>query len=105
MPKISLCASIGAIGANARFRDVQIDFHNPALAPDIFDQHRKPRFKALADIAAALPQKRVFRGLLADRGAAANTATLLIAPKSSRNGLAVKAIMQAKFAIFTRNRR
>src|SRR3546814_17683237 len=73
MPEITLRARIGAIGADPGFGDVEIDFHDPALAPDRFDQQREPRLERLARIAPALDQEGVFGGLLADRPSATDS--------------------------------
>src|ERR1700756_3228858 len=74
MAEIALCTSIDAIGADARFRDVEIHFHDAALAPEVFDQEREIRLERLAHIAAALDQEDVLRGLLADRRTATDAA-------------------------------
>src|SRR3569623_2399773 len=42
MPDITLRSGIGPVGADPRLRDVEIDFHDAALAPDRLDQHREP---------------------------------------------------------------
>src|SRR3546814_9706712 len=56
----SPCARLDAIGADAGLRDVQINLHDPPLAPDFLDQEGEPDLWNLADItrpAAALPQE------------------------------------------------
>jgi hypothetical protein len=65
-------AGVDAIGADPRLGDVEIDFHDPALAPDILDEQGEIRLQAFAEIAAALPQEDVLGGLLADRRTAAD---------------------------------
>ena len=67
MAEIALSTGIDAVSANPGFGDVEIDFHNPAFAPDIFDQQREPGFKPFAEKTAPLPEERIFGGLLADR--------------------------------------
>src|SRR3546814_15854788 len=42
MAEIADRAGLRAIGADAGFRDVEINLHDPPLAPDRFDQQREP---------------------------------------------------------------
>src|SRR3546814_14549415 len=78
----SPCARLDAIGADAGLRDVQINLHDPPLAPDFLDQAGEPDLWNLADIArpaAALPQEDILRGLLADGRTAAEFLALGVA--------------------------
>src|SRR3546814_8102119 len=80
--KIAPCARLDAIGADAGLRDVQINLHDPPLAPDFLDQEGEPDLWNLADIArpaAALPQEDILRGLLADGRTAAEFLALGVA--------------------------
>src|SRR5690606_10000760 len=74
--EITLRPRFHTISADAGFGDVEIDFHDPPLVPDVLDQHREPGFQPFAEIATALPQEHVLGGLLADGRAAANPAAL-----------------------------
>src|SRR6185436_991003 len=58
MAEIALGAGIDAIGADAGFGVVQIDLHDPPLAPQMLDQEGEPGLDALAGIAAADPPAR-----------------------------------------------
>src|SRR3546814_18834828 len=79
MAEIALGARICTKGADAGLGYVEIDLHDPVLAPEQFDQHREPRLQAFAHPGPALPPKGVLGGLLADRGAAPKLATLPVA--------------------------
>ena len=56
--------------ARAPFGDIEVDFHDPALAQDQVHPQRQRQFQRLADIGAALPQEQVLGGLLGDGRAA-----------------------------------
>src|SRR3546814_15831692 len=64
MAEIALGARICTKGADAGLGYVEIDLHDPVLAPEQFDQHREPRLQAFAHPGTALPQKGVLGGLL-----------------------------------------
>src|SRR5206468_6349509 len=70
--KIALRRGVDAIGADAGLIEVQVDLHDPPLPPQIFDQEGEPGLHAFANIAAVLPEESVLRGLLTDRGSAAD---------------------------------
>ncbi len=72
-------AGVHAIGADPRLGDVEIDLHDPPLAPDRLDQDGEIGLQRLARIAAALDQEDVLGGLLADRRAAADAAAACVA--------------------------
>ena len=93
MVEIALRAGLDAVGADAGLGDVEIDLHDPPLAPDGLDQHGEPGLEPLAEIAAALPQEHVLGGLLADRRAAADAAALGVALDRLLDRLAVEAVM------------
>src|SRR3546814_4943878 len=46
MAEIALGARICTKGADAGLGYVEIDLHDPVLAPEQFDQHREPRLQA-----------------------------------------------------------
>ena len=58
MAEIPLGPGLCAIGANAGFRDIEINFHNPVLAPHRFDPEGEPRLQTFAKISAILPPAR-----------------------------------------------
>ncbi len=99
MAEIALGARLHAISADAGLRDVEIDLHDPALAPDRLDEHSVPGLQPLADIAAALPEKDVLGGLLADRGAAPDPSAARIALEGFLYRLRVEAMMRAEFGV------
>src|SRR5690554_3447329 len=105
MVEIALRACLDTISAAARLGDVEIDFHDPPLVPDLLDQQCEPGFQPFAEVTAALPQEDVLGGLLADRAAAADSAALLVAPDRLFDRLAVEAVMAAELAVFTGNHR
>ena len=51
----------GAVDARPPFGDIEIDFHDPPLAPRKLDQRREPGFEPFAQPVAAGPQKDIFR--------------------------------------------
>ena len=105
MSEIPVGACIHAIGADAGLREVQIDLHDPPLAPQMLDEEREPGFRALAGIAAAIPQEGVLRRLLADRRSAADSPARSIAFHRILNGFEVEAVMRAELAVLGRDRR
>jgi len=105
MAEIALRPRIGAIGADAGLRYVQVDFHDPLLAPDSLDQQCEPGLQAFPEKAAALPKKRILCRLLADRRSATDPAAACIALGRLDNRFAIESIMGAEFAILARNRR
>ncbi len=66
MAEVTLRPGLCAIGADPGFRHVEIDLHDPPLAPHGFDPEGEPRLQPLAEKPAALPQEHVFGGLLTD---------------------------------------
>jgi len=106
VPEIAHRAGIDAIGADSGLRDVEIHLHDPALAPDIFDQDGEIGLERLSHIAAPLPQEDVLRGLLTDRRSAADAvAPGLVAVIGLFDRLEVEAVVQAEARILGRNRR
>ena len=71
----------------------------------MLDQEGEPGFNAFAGIAAPLPQKDVFRSLLADRRAAADASARGIAFHRIFNGFEVEAVMRAEGAVLRSDRR
>src|SRR6185295_488335 len=104
MAEIALGAGIDAIGADAGFGVVQIDLHDPPLAPQMLDQEGEPGLDALAGIAAAVPQEGRFRGLLADRRAAADPPARGIALHRILDRLEVEPVMRAELAVLGSDR-
>src|SRR5690606_26773792 len=94
--EVALAASFDAVSPPSRLGDVEIDFHDPAFAPALLDQQREPGFETLAEVAAALPQEDVLRGLLADRRAAADATSLRVAFDRALDRLAVEAVVAAE---------
>ncbi len=101
MAEIALRPGICAVGADARFRDVEVNLHNPPLSPDRLNQQREPCFETFSEKAAALPQEGVLCCLLADRRAASDTATTRVSCGGLEYGLAVEPAMRAEFSIFS----
>lgn len=62
--EIALRSRLRSICPYPGLSNVEIDLHNPFLAPDFFDQERKIGFQSFAKITTALPEKDVFRDLL-----------------------------------------
>jgi len=101
MVEIALRAGVDAVSPDPGFGDVEIDFHDAALAPQILDQHREPGFEPLPNIAATLPEEGVLGGLLADRRAAADdAATPGVAAHRLGDRIPVEALVGAKLAVF-----
>src|SRR3546814_13423094 len=99
MAEIALGARICTKGADAGLGYVEIDLHDPVLAPELFDQHREPRLQAFAHPGPALPQKGVLGGLLADSGAAPKLAPLPVALDGLADRLQIKAPTAAEARI------
>src|SRR3546814_16252055 len=99
MAEIALGARICTKGADAGLGYVEIDLHDPVLAPEQFDQHREPRLQAFAHPGPALPQKGVLGGLLADSGAAPKLAPLPVALDGLADRLQIKDTMAAEARI------
>src|SRR3546814_4138024 len=108
MLEISLRARLDAIGADTRLGDVEIDLHDPPFAPDRLDQEGEPHFGHLADVtrpAAALPQKDILRGLLADGRSAAQLLALGVAldrlfDRSEEHTSELQSLMRISYAVF-----
>src|SRR3546814_14254373 len=103
MAEIALGARICTKGADAGLGYVEIDLHDPVLAPEQFDQHREPRLQAFAHPGPALPQKGVLGGLLADSGAAPKLAPLPVALHGLADRLQIKAPTPATPRILRRD--
>jgi len=103
MPEIALRARVGPISANAGFRDIEIDFHDPPLSPHGFDQEGEPGFKALPEEASTLPEKGILGCLLADRRSATNTTAAGVSGRRLEDCLAIKTAVGAEFSVFTSN--
>jgi hypothetical protein len=88
---------LDAVQAGAHFHRVQINLHDPPLAPHRLDEDGEPGFGALANIGAAWPQEDVLGGLLADRRAAAHLAgPFLVVDDGLVDGGEVEAMMGAE---------
>src|SRR3546814_12744423 len=105
MAEIALGARICTKGADAGLGYVEIDLHDPVLAPEQFDQHREPRLQAFAHPGPALPQKGVLGGLLADSGAAPKLAPLPVEPDGLADPPQIHAPMAAAARIRGGHRR
>ena len=103
MPEIALRPGICTIGADPRFGDVEIDLHDPPLAPNRFDQDGEPGFQPFSEKAAALPEERVLGGLLADGRSAADAPAPGVALGRLEDRLPVEPAMRAEFAILSGN--
>src|ERR687895_608478 len=99
MIEVALCPGVGAIGTDPGFGEVKIDLHDPPLAPQLLDQEGEIGLHPLAEIAAALPQERVLRGLLADGRAAADAPTRGVALHRILDCLEIEAVVLAEFAV------
>ena len=103
MLEIALGTGFGAIGPDARLRDIEIDLHDTPLPPDLLDQESEPCLHPLAEIAAALPQEDVLRGLLGNRRAAPDAAALRVACRRLGNRLGIETVMLAEFPVLGRD--
>src|SRR5690606_14817705 len=90
---------LGAVDAGSPFGDVEIDLHDPALAPQGLDQDGVAGLESLADPVAAGPQEDVLGGLLADGRTAAQAAAFFIGPQSLFDRLQVKAAVAAEAGV------
>src|SRR5947209_10192374 len=68
-------------------------------------EEREPCLDAFAGIAAALPQKSIFRRLLADRRPTPDAPTGGVTFHCIFNCLHVEPVMRAELSVFGRNRR
>jgi hypothetical protein len=95
--KIIPGGGFSAVDARSLFGHVEIDFHDPPLAPRQLDQRREPGFEAFAQPVAAGPQEDVLRGLHRDRaGPKQASVSALIAIPGGGDRAPVKAIMAAE---------
>src|SRR5260221_410545 len=97
--EIALRRGVRAIGADAGFGVVQIDFHDPPLAPDMLNQEGEPGLDTLPRIAAAVPQEGRLRRLLADGRSATDAPARGIALHRVLDRLEVEAVVLAEFAV------
>jgi len=97
--EIALRTSLYAIGADTGLGDIEIDFHDPVLAPDRLDQEGEIGFQALAEKAAALPEKGIFGDLLGNGRATSYPAALGIALDRFLDRLGVKPIVAAELPV------
>ncbi len=81
---------LGAVGAVAELRDIQIDLEDAPLRPEALDEQREVSLEALAEIAAAGPQIQILRHLLADGAGAAHAVAVLIELIGLLDGLDVE---------------
>jgi len=103
VPEIALGTFIGAIGTDAGLGDVEVDLHDPVLAPDQLDQQREPGFQPLAEEAAALPEEGVLGGLLADRRSAADALAAFIVLHGLLDRGEIETVMAAEVPVLTAN--
>src|SRR5262249_27312996 len=96
---IALGSGVDAVRPDAGLCEVQIDLHDPPLAPEMLDEEREPGLDSLTRIAAALPQKGVLCGLLADRGAAPDSSSGRVSLHCIFNSFEVEAVMGTELAV------
>ena len=103
--KIMPGGGLGAVDARPPFDHVEIDFHDPPLAPGKLDQRREPGFEPFAQPVAARPQEDIFRGLHRD-GAGAEQAAMsaLVAIPGCFDRAPVKAVVAAEPGVLARHR-
>ena len=99
MAEVAHRACVGAIGADPCLGDVEIDFHDPSLAPELLDQECEIGFGRLTRVAAALPQEGVLGGLLADRRTAADATARGIALGRILDGVPVEPAVLAALPV------
>src|SRR5205085_5836638 len=99
MTEVALRRGIDAIGTDARLGIVEIDLHDPALAPHMLDQESEPGLDAFARIAAAVPQEGGLGGLLANGGPATDTAARGVALGRILDRLEVEPVVPAELAV------
>ena len=71
LAEIAARSGLGAVHAGSGLRDVEIDFHDPPLAPDQLQLRRERHLEQLAQGIAPGPEQHVLRDLHADRAGAA----------------------------------
>ena len=93
---------LDAEDALAHLGDVEIDLHDPALAPQPLDQQGEARLEALPQPGAPGPEEDVLRHLLADRAAAAQPA---VVRQRRADAVEVEAPVPAEVRVLGRGRR
>src|SRR5690606_17433622 len=68
--EVVLSGGLRAVDPRPHLDGVQIDLHDPRLAPGGLDEDGEIGLQALADVGALRPEEDVLGGLLADGGAA-----------------------------------
>lgn len=94
---------LGAIDARAPFDGVQIDLHDPRLAPDHFDQDGEIGLQPFAHIGPARPQEDILGGLLADGRTPAQGAALGVALIGLLDGREVETAMLTELGVLGRD--
>ena len=102
--KISLGSGLDAIGTDTGLGDVEIDFHNPFLAPDRLDQESEIGFQTFSEITATLPQEGVFCDLLRNGRSAPNAPSLCVAFDRFLNRFRIETIMCKICCLLPRSR-
>lgn len=102
--EIMLRGRLDAVDAGAHLRDVEIDFHDPRLAPDQFGEAGEPRLEPLADVGAAGPEEYVLRGLLRDGRSAAQLAAIGVARVRRLHRGEIEAVVGAEIGILRPDR-
>src|SRR5690606_35833402 len=97
--EIALRARFYAVGPDAGLGDVEVDFHDPPLTPDLLDQEREPGFEPLPELAPPLPVNHVLRRLLADRRTSPDASALLVALDRLFDRLPIEPAVLAELAI------
>src|SRR3990167_9405113 len=95
----------GAAYAVAPLDAVEVHLEDPLFRPEQLDQAGKPEFDALAQPAAAGPEKQVFRPLLAQRAGAAQRAALLVVRQRRANRRDIEAPVLGEFLVFAGDHR
>ncbi len=105
MAEVALRPFLDSVRADPGLGNVEIDLHDPPLAPDVLDQQREPGLEPFAEIAAALPQEHVLGGLLADRRAAADAPAFGVALDRLLDRLTVETVVLAELAVLAGDHR
>ena len=95
--------SLGPVYAVPHLNGIQIDFHDPVLAPDEFNQGRKIRLQPLAYPTVIRPQKHILSRLLGDGAATPVTLAGPALLNGCTDGLEIKAMMLQVQLILTGN--
>ncbi len=105
LAEIHLARGRRAVDAVAELGHVQIDLENALLRPAQFDQHGEVRLEPFAHEAAPVPEKQIFRGLLADRTRTTQTLAVFGVLDRIADRFDVETVVVRKFLVFRGHQR